>query len=99
MLFRSLLKIELKDLKLADFDLDLTGFDLPEIEELFAGDEADEIKEGLIDDDEVPDVDKNEYGVERGDVWLLGAYYQCEGCEKEFTYEQGQEMGGECNCE
>ena len=61
-----LLKIELKDLKLADFDLDLTGFDLPEIEELFAGDEDDEIKEGLIDDDEVPDVDKNEYGVKRG---------------------------------
>ena len=69
-----LLKIELKDLKLADFDLDLTGFDLPEIEELFAGDEANEIKEGLIDDDAVPDVDKNEYDVERGDVWVLGQH-------------------------
>ena len=69
-----MLRLELTELKEDGFDLDLTGFDLPEIEDLFDGEDDQETKDGLIDDDEVPEVEKNEYGVKRGDVWLLGKH-------------------------
>jgi len=47
-------------------------------------------------DDKVPEVDDNPYGVKRGDVWLLGAYYECPACKKEYTVEQGKEMNEVC---
>src|SRR5436305_14815667 len=43
------LALELANLKLDEFDLDLTGFNLDEIDELLA-----EKMEGLTDDDEAP---------------------------------------------
>lgn len=62
-----LLKIELGDLKDADFDLDLTGFDPDELEELLAGDGTD----GLTEDDAVPEVQAVAIS-KPGDVWLCG---------------------------
>lgn len=32
-----------------------------------------------------------------GDLWLLGAYWECEDCGKQYTYEAGKEMK-ECPC-
>ncbi len=64
-----LLRLELADLRAEDFDLDLTGFDLDEIDRLLAEPEADQA--GLVDDDDVPE--PAEEAVTRpGDVWVLG---------------------------
>ena len=62
-----MLAIELGDLKDADFDLDLTGFDPDELEELLAGDGT----EGLTEDDDVPEVQAIAIS-KPGDVWLCG---------------------------
>lgn len=65
-----LLAIELKDLKDANFDLSLTGFDELKIDELVA-----ELGEGIEDDGEVAD-EKQEPPVNpvtrEGDVWICG---------------------------
>jgi len=31
-----------------------------------------------------------------GDLWLLGAYFECEECGKEYTVEEGRKLGEEC---
>jgi len=64
-----LLGIELSELKDAGFDLGLTGFSPDEWEALIAGDEA--TKDGLTDDDAVPEVPETPIS-KTGDVWLLG---------------------------
>ena len=62
----SLLALELEDLKLEDFDLDLTGFDDSEIDKLLA--EMMESDEGA---DQAPAVE--EKAISRpGDLWVLG---------------------------
>ena len=61
----------IKDIDVDGFDL---NFDLPDVDfdlDLPSEDES-EGTEGNTDPDEVPEVDDNPYGVERGDVWLLG---------------------------
>lgn len=63
-----MLKVELADLNLADFDLTLTGFDTDELANFLA-----EPTEGLTDDDAVPEVPAVPVTVE-GDVWLLGRH-------------------------
>ena len=60
-----LLKLELEDLKLADFDLDLIGFDIAELD---AGG-----TEGLTDPDDVPEVQEQPVS-RQGDIWLLGKH-------------------------
>ena len=63
---KELLALELADLNLSEFDLDLLGFTTDEIDELLNGDQ-----EGLTDDDAAPEV--AEVAVSKtGDVWLLG---------------------------
>jgi DNA modification methylase len=65
----ALLRIELADLKLADFDLGLIGFDPDELDDLLAPEET--ITDGQTDDDqapEVPDVPVSQ----PGDIWVLG---------------------------
>ena len=54
------------------------------------------ITEGRTDPDDVPEVPETPV-TQPGDVWLLGAYYQCDGCGKTYDYETGSEMG-ECPC-
>ena len=68
----SLLALEIEDLKELDFDLELTGFELPELEDIL-GAGADGGTEGQTDPDAVPEA--QEEPVSRlGDVWLLGRH-------------------------
>jgi hypothetical protein len=63
-----MLGLELADLREADFDLDLVGFDAAEIE---AALNPVEVTNGLTDPDEVPEVPADPVTV-LGDVWVLG---------------------------
>jgi DNA modification methylase len=63
-----LLRMELKDLQLEEFDLGVIGFSDEELAELLADDEA---ATGLTDEDAVPDVPERPVSV-AGDLWLLG---------------------------
>ena len=65
-----MLRLELADLKDLEFELDLTGFDIDEIANLFDG-EGD--SDGLTDDDAVPEVTDDAI-TKLGDVWLLGEH-------------------------
>lgn len=60
------LALEVANLKLEEFDLDLTGFNLDEIDELLA-----EKTQGLTDDDEAPALPEVAI-TEPGDLWILG---------------------------
>lgn len=64
-----MLRIELEELGVAGFDLELTGFSLDEIDEL----QIEEIEDGLTDEDDVPEVVDDPVSV-LGDVWLLGKH-------------------------
>jgi DNA modification methylase len=63
------LGLEIQDLKVMGFDIELTGFELDEIEGLF----PEEPTAGLTDEDAVPEVPEVPVTVE-GDVWLLGRH-------------------------
>ena len=67
-----MLALEIEDLKELDFDLELTGFELPELDDIL-GAGADGGTEGQTDPDAVPE--PQEEPVSRlGDVWLLGRH-------------------------
>jgi len=72
-----LLALELEDLKLAEFDLSLTGFDGTEIEALLTDDHDDAEQPGEGDQpdaaDDVPEVPANPVS-RTGDVWALGQH-------------------------
>jgi site-specific DNA-methyltransferase (adenine-specific) len=61
-----LLKTELKDLQLKDFDLDLTAFDEDQLNNFLF-----EEKEGLTDEDAVPETPEEPI-TKLGDIWKLG---------------------------
>lgn len=65
-----MLKLEIKDLELAEFDISLLGFDAEELENIL--DEPDTTK-GLTEDDQVPDPPEDPITV-LGDVWVLGKH-------------------------
>lgn len=62
-----MLRVEFSELADAGFDLELTGFELDEIDAL----DPEVIDEGLTDEDAVPDV-TDEPVTKPGDIWLLG---------------------------
>ena len=62
-----MLKIELDGLKELEFDLDLVGFSDEELAKLLQEPE----KEGLTDEDDVPEAPEKPITVE-GDIWVLG---------------------------
>jgi DNA modification methylase len=65
-----LLKLELEDLKNLNFDLDLTGFDLSEVERLLRNDNVQE-----DDYDETPESGEDTQVVSKlGDLWILGKH-------------------------
>jgi len=76
-----------------DIDELLTGFDEDELDQLLA--EFEELEEGLTDDDEIPEVVESITQV--GELWLLGAYYECDDCGKIYDYDKGKKMKG-CPC-
>jgi hypothetical protein len=61
-----LLKTEMKELELADFNLDLTGFDEDQLNNFLF-----EEQEGLTDEDEVPETPEEPI-TKLGDIWKLG---------------------------
>ncbi len=63
-----MLRVELESLKENGFDLDLMGFSDEELEELL---DSEESREGLTDEDEVPEAPA-EAVTKPGDVWILG---------------------------
>ena len=65
-----LLGLELAELQAAGFDLELTGFSEDEWNDLIDGDGS---KDGLTDDDAVPEVTEDAV-TKLGDVWLLGEH-------------------------
>ena len=66
-----LLRLELEELQLDDFDLALTGFDDDEIAELLAGEET--TTEGNTDEDAAPEVPVVPVS-KPGDVWIMGKH-------------------------
>lgn len=62
-----LLKLEFSDLKSEDFDLAKTGFDEDELNDIL----AEAVKEGLVDEDSVPEVPE-EPKTKLGDIYKLG---------------------------
>jgi len=78
-----LLALELEDLRLDDFDIDLTGFDAGELELLF----EDSPKKGNTEGDTEPQIDRAEelrekWGVETGQLWGMGKHTTCPKCGK-----------------
>lgn len=65
-----MLKLEIKDLELADFDISLLGFDAEELENIL---DEPETTEGLTEDDEVPEAPEQPITV-LGDVWVMGKH-------------------------
>ena len=61
----------LVDLQSVDFNTDLTGFEAPEIEQLFSKVHNKDIKE---DDFDVEEELKNPPISRKGDIWLLGRH-------------------------
>jgi DNA modification methylase len=66
-----LLRLELEELKLDDFDLALTGFDADELLEIMAGEET--TNEGNTDEDAAPEVPETPVS-KPGDVWIMGQH-------------------------
>ncbi|NLW84516.1 MAG: ParB N-terminal domain-containing protein [Phycisphaerae bacterium] len=91
-----ILPIELSELQDAGFDLGVLAFDEDELAKLLKV----EPNEGLTDDDAVPDPPAEPI-TQPGDLWLLGAYWECEDCGKKYDYDEGKAMvdaGKECAC-
>ena len=66
-----LLRLELADLKEEDFNLDLTGFDLSEVDRLLANETGEAQSGGFVGEDTVPEPPANPVS-RPGDLWLLG---------------------------
>ena len=66
-----LLRLELEELQLDDFDLALTGFDANELLDIMAGDES--TAEGNADEDAAPEVPVTPAS-KLGDVWIMGPH-------------------------
>ncbi len=64
-----MLKLEFEGLQELDFDIDLIGFSADELSDLLIED----VKEGLTEDDAVPEIPETPITVE-GDVWILGKH-------------------------
>jgi ParB-like chromosome segregation protein Spo0J len=94
------LRVELDDLRaqLGDADLSAFGFSEDDLKELLPAALA-EVGGGLTDPDDVPEPEPGAPAVSQpGDVWLLGAYFECEKCGRTFDYEHGLALGDDCGC-
>jgi DNA modification methylase len=70
---REILAIELQALVDMDFEVELTGFEMAEVDLIL--DEATEIKQTpLLPEDTVPELSAEPPVTKRGDLWLLGAH-------------------------
>ena len=83
-----------------EFDFVNENFSMPEIDfgafqEEFYDVDDEKDREG---EDDVPEVNQKDVKVKPGDIWLLGAYWECEKCGDQFEYKDGKLMNGECPC-
>jgi len=70
---REILAIELQALVDMDFEIELTGFEMAEVD--FLLDEATEIEQApLLPEDSIPELSAEPPVTKRGDLWLLGAH-------------------------
>jgi len=69
-----MLKVELMDLKLHDFDLDLIGFDSTEIDSFLKSDESNEVSGDTEAEVDQAEALRSKYGVETGQCWSLGQH-------------------------
>lgn len=65
-----MLKLEIKDLELAEFDISLLGFDAEELENIL---DEPETTEGLTEDDKVPEISEQPITA-LGDIWVMGKH-------------------------
>lgn len=77
--------------------------DDPSVDHLAAGFTDDEIAAmspelavDEVEEDDVPEPPADPI-TKPGDIWLLGAYWECEDCKKRYTYDEGKEMDA-CSC-
>lgn len=84
-----MLKAEIEDLKLEDFDIDLLGFDDKFLDGLLVA----EPTEGLTDEDAVPEVPEAPKTV-LGDVWVLGNHRLMCGDSTSIDHMQALTGGG-----
>jgi DNA modification methylase len=63
---KDLLRLELLDLKGMDFDLNLTGFDLSEVDRLIQENKT------IQEDEFVEEIEENKVVTKPGDIWILG---------------------------
>ena len=75
-------KINLDIQEVGPFDIKMLGFKDFVVEPL-------EKFEPQTDEDEVPEV-KGEPVTKRGDIWLLGAYLECDKCKAKFEYDKAK---------
>ncbi|MCQ2445006.1 MAG: ParB N-terminal domain-containing protein, partial [Mailhella sp.] len=68
-----LLRLEFEDLKAADYDLSMTGFDDAEIEKMLAEVEDEPEPEVDAGEDDVPE-EQDEAVSRKGEVWLMGSH-------------------------
>lgn len=69
---------------------EVTGFDAEELESMLGGVGVDPVE---VEAPPPPD----EPTTNRGDLWLLGAYWECDDCSKRYEYQEGVDMK-ECPC-
>jgi ParB-like chromosome segregation protein Spo0J len=82
---------EMAFLRSVEFDIDVIGFSDDELAKMLNA-----TSEPLTDPDDVPDVIEDAPAVSReGDVWLLGAYFECEKCHKQYSYDEGLRLNGD----
>lgn len=89
-----MLALEFKDLADLGFDLELTGFEMDDINELLA--ELDATPEGNTDADEAPAV-QAEVKTKPGDIWLLGKHRVMCGDSTNLQHAQSLMGGGMAN--
>jgi DNA modification methylase len=84
---REILAIELQALVDMDFEIELTGFEMAEVD--FLLDEATEIKQSpLLPEDSIPELSAEPPVTKLGDLWLLGAHrLYCGDARDERAYE------------
>ena len=83
----------LTDLEKTGQELADLGFDPDELQAII--DAAAPTPELMGDLDEIPEPPAEPI-TQPGDLWLLGAYFECEECGKEYTVEEGRALDEKC---
>jgi hypothetical protein len=100
---KEILETELKKLVEMDFDVTAAGFGLDDLADMDLDIGFDNLigsdNPGEGADDEIPEVEDNPYGVKRGDIWLLGAYLECDKCQVKVEYQSDKvdQVCGACH--